>query len=110
MSWPSTATPMTSSVGNSSAARASVQLLMWISDRIDDGVGDHFAVIDALARSELHSFGRMHHHVDVAADVEHRGRVRQLGAEHRVVRLALEALAVGLAHHGAAHHVALVVR
>src|ERR1043165_8415242 len=99
MSRPSTITPSTSSAGRSSFAKASIQVITFMpaSDGIDDGVGDHFVVVDALPRRELQAFGRAHDDVDVAADVEHRGRVRELGAEHRVVGLALEAPAAGLA-------------
>src|SRR5687767_11845823 len=102
MSRPATATPITSSVGTSSIAATLLQFESFIgapSDRIDDGVRDHFAVVHAQARRELQPGLCADHGVDVAADVEHGRHLVELGAKDRVVRLALEAVAFGLANH-----------
>src|SRR5690606_14693719 len=78
--------------------------------RINDGVGDHLAVVDAQPLREPQPARGADHDVQIAPDVEHRARSVQLGAEHGVVRLAMQsALGVDLAHHRRAHHVALVV-
>src|SRR5687768_18487590 len=112
MSRPAISMPITSSVGSSSIDSASTQLswLMVGSDRIDDRVGDHLAVVDALALRELEALRRAHHGVEIAADVEHRAGLRQLGAEDRVVGLTLEARRLHPAQQRRADHVALVVR
>src|SRR5436853_357683 len=107
------AKPITSSADTSSMAVASIHWVCcpWVaSDRVNDGVGDHFAVVHDLPRRELQALRRAHHHIDVASDAEHGRQLRELGPKHRVVGLALEAITIDVAHDGCADDVPLVVR
>src|SRR5687767_138940 len=99
MSLPCTSMPTTSSAGTSSTDAASIHVTVVIggclrklggSDGIDDRVGDHLAVEHAKTCRELQSVRGRNHRVDVAANVEHRRGLVELGAEHRVVGLAVD--------------------
>src|SRR5690606_28006689 len=116
ISRPPASQGVTSSAANSPCGRAGVQRAVVIgkgprvSERIDQRIRNQLAVEHALPAGELQALRRAADHVDVAADIEDRGRLARLGAEHRIAGLAFELVRVRRQHAGGGHDMALVVR